>query len=161
RKPFQDSPTPAGNSVAAIALIRMHAATDEPRYRQLAQKTLEAFAAVAPQYGLFAATYGLAAVLFERHPLQVVVTGPAGDPAASALEDAANSVYRFGKTVLRVTPGVSFENFPSALREALPHLPADRPIALVCAGQSCLPPTSKPEELRALLESSAAGATSA
>ncbi len=33
RKPFQDSPTPGANSVAAIALIRHHAFTGEDRYR--------------------------------------------------------------------------------------------------------------------------------
>ncbi len=71
RKPFQDSPTPGANSVAAIALIRMHAFTGDDRYRDFAQKTLEAFAGIAPQYGLFAATYGLAATLFAHHPLQV------------------------------------------------------------------------------------------
>src|SRR5256884_5789929 len=51
------------------ALIRLHAFTGEQRYRDFAQKTLEAFAGVAPQYGLFAATYGLAATLFrsEEH----------------------------------------------------------------------------------------------
>src|SRR5258705_9882119 len=58
RKPFQDSPTPGANSVAAIALIRMHAFTSDDRYHAFAQKTLEAFAGVAPQYGPFAATYG-------------------------------------------------------------------------------------------------------
>ena len=38
RKPFQDSPTPGANSVAAIALIRMHAFTDDHAYRAFAQK---------------------------------------------------------------------------------------------------------------------------
>src|SRR6202035_6128144 len=90
RKPFQDSPTPGANSVAAIALLRMHAFTGDERYHNFAQKTLEAFAGIAPQYGMFAATYGLAAALVARHPLQVVVTGPADDPAAEALEAAAH-----------------------------------------------------------------------
>ena len=49
RKPFQDSPTPGANSVAAIALIRMHAFTGDQRYYDFAQKTLEAFAGIAPQ----------------------------------------------------------------------------------------------------------------
>src|SRR5262249_39938732 len=60
-KLFQDSPTLGANSVAAIALTRMHAFTGEQRYYDFAKKTLEAFAGVASQYGLFAATYGLAA----------------------------------------------------------------------------------------------------
>jgi uncharacterized protein len=158
RKPFQDSPTPGANSVSAIALIRMHAYTGEKRYREFAQKTLEAFAGVAPQYGLFAATYGLAATLFARHPIQVVITGNSSDPAAQALEAAAHRVFRFGKSVLRVTPGTQLAALAGALKETLPHLPADKPIALVCAGQTCLPPTSDPDQLSAFLDNGATGA---
>ncbi len=151
RKPFQDSPTPAANSVAAIALIRMHAFTDDAIYQQWAQKTLEAFAGIAPQYGMFAATYGLAATLYANHPAQVVVVGPANDTAANALEAAANSVFRFGKSVLRILPGVTPTSLPLALRETLPHLPKDKALALVCSGNTCFPPTSDPEQLKALL----------
>jgi uncharacterized protein len=158
RKPFQDSPTPGANSVAAITLIRLHAFTGDERYHAFAQKTLEAFAGIAPQYGLFAATYGLAATLFAHHPLQVVITGRADDPAAQALEAAAHRVYRFGKAVLRVTPGASLDNLAGALKETLPHLPPDKPLAIVCAGQTCRPPTSDPAQLTALLEDGAAGA---
>jgi uncharacterized protein YyaL (SSP411 family) len=158
RKPFQDSPTPGANSVAAIALIRMHAFTGDDRYHSVAQRTLEAFAGIAPQYGMFAATYGLAAALFARHAMQVVITGRPDDPAAQALEAAAHRVYRFGKSVLRLTPGVSLVNLAGALKETLPHLPADKAMAVVCAGQTCLPPTSDPAQLAALLENGAAGA---
>ncbi len=158
RKPFQDSPTPGANSVAAIALIRMHAFTGDDRYRAFAQKTLEAFAGIAPQYGLFAATYGLAAMLFAHHPLQVVITGDSNDPAAQALEAAAHRVFRFGKSVLRVTPETPQLHLAGALKETLPHLPAGKPLAVVCSGQTCLPPTSDPEQLIALLENGIAGA---
>ncbi len=152
RKPFQDSPTPSANSVAAIALIRMHAFTGEERYRAVAQKTLEAFAGIAPQYGLFAATYGLAATLFAHHPIQVVITGDSSDPAAQALEAAAHRVFRFGKSVLRVTPETPQLHLAGALKETLPHLPANKPLAVVCSGQACLPPTSDPAQLIALLK---------
>ena len=151
RKPFQDSPTPGANSVAAIALIRMHAFTGDDRYCAFAQKTLEAFAGIAPQYGLFAATYGLAATLFAHHPLQVVITGPANDPTAQALEAAAHRVFRFGKSVLRVTPETPQLQLAGALKETFPHLPLEKPLALVCSGQTCLPPTSDPEHLLGLL----------
>jgi len=156
RKPFQDSPTPSANSIAAIALTRMHAYTGEARYFDLAQKTLEAFAGIAPKYGMFAATYGLAATLFARHPIQVVVTGRADDPAAQALEEAAHRVYRFGKSVLRVTPETPHLHLSGALKETLPHLAADKALAVVCAGQTCLPPTTDPAQLTAMLENGAA-----
>src|SRR5260370_7845210 len=84
-----------------MGLIRMHAFTGDDRYRAFAQKTLEAFAGIAPQYGLFAATYGLAATLFANHPLQVVITGDSNDPTAQALEAAAHRVFHLGKSILR------------------------------------------------------------
>jgi uncharacterized protein len=152
RKPFQDSPTPGANSVAAVAALRMFAFTDDRRYHAAAKNTLEAFAGIAPKYGLFASSYGLAAALFVNHPLQVVITGAASDPAAKALEAAARSVYRLGKSVLRMQPGTSLEHLPAALRETLPHLPQDKALAVVCAGQSCLPPTSDPQQLIASLQ---------
>src|SRR5256884_6597326 len=151
RKPFQDSPTPGANSVAAIALIRMHAFTGDEGYRVFAQKTLEAFGGIAPQYGLFAATYGLAATLFAHHPLQVVITGDSNDPVAQALEAVAHRVFRLGKSVLRVTPETPQLHLAGALKETLPHLPAGKPLALVCSGNTCLPPTSDPEHLTSLL----------
>src|SRR5262249_49068183 len=85
RKPFQDSPTPGANPVAVIALTRLHAFTGDQRYYDFARRTLECFAGIAGQYGLFSATYGLAATLFAHHPLQVVVTGAAEDAVAQAL----------------------------------------------------------------------------
>jgi len=151
RKPFQDSPTPGGNSVAAIVLTRLYRFSNEAKYAEWAQKTLEAFAGIAPQYGMFAATYGLAATLYARHPAQVVITGAPNDPTAAALEAAANSVFRYGKSVLRILPGVTPASLPVALRETLPHLPQDQPLALVCSGNACFPPTSDPERLKALL----------
>jgi uncharacterized protein YyaL (SSP411 family) len=157
RKPFQDSPTPGANSVAIMALTRLHAFTDEQRYFDWAKKSLEAFAGVAPQYGLFAATFGLAAILFAEHPTQAVITGSADDAAAKKLEKAANSVYRLGKAVLRVTPDPLPDNLPAALRQTLPHLPKDKALALVCTGAACLPPTADAEALVRILKAGLAG----
>jgi len=164
RKPFQDSPTPGANSVALMALVRMHALSGDERYYNFAEKTLETFAGIAPQYGLFACTYGLAALLFAHHPMQVVITGRSDDPAAQSLEVAANRVYRLGKSVLRYantySDGTSLENLPETLRDTLPNLQADKAVAVVCVGQSCLPPTSDPSQLTSMLENGAAGAAS-
>ena len=157
RKPFQDSPTPGTNSAAVMALTRIDAYTEDRRYYDWANKTLEAFAGIAAQYGLFAATYGLAAVLFSEHPTQVVITGPAGDATAQKLEEAANGVFRLGKAVLRFTPESSLENLPAALRQTLPHLPKGKAVAVVCSGTSCLPPVGDPEELKRVLEKGIAG----
>ena len=144
RKPLQDSPTPGTNSVAVIVLEKL--------YRDWAEKTLEAFIGLVPQYGLFAATYGLAALLHSRHPIQVVVLGSADDPKAAELEKAANEVYRFGKALLRVTPQrLTSASLAPALRETLPHLDAAKPQALVCIETTCHPPVTTPDKLTSLI----------
>jgi uncharacterized protein len=152
RRPLQDSPTPAGNPVAAMVLERLYAYTGDNRYQLQAQTTLDAFAGVVPQYGLFAATYALASVLHARHPLQIVVTGADGDEVAEQLARAARSFYRFGKAVLRVTPkSLSGDALPAALRETLPNLRAETALALVCAGTRCYPPVNTADKLLELL----------
>jgi hypothetical protein len=149
RKPFQDSPTPGGNSAAIILLSRLHGLTANPLYHDHAQKSLEAFAGVAPQFGMFAATYGLAALLHARHAVQVVITGPPGDASARQLEDAARDIFRFGKSVLRIM-GTTAE-LPPALAQTVPHLPAGTAQALVCANSTCHPPVTDRAALTALL----------
>ena len=152
RKPLQDSPTPGANSVATIVLDRLFGFAGERLYREWAEKTLEAFVGLVPQYGLFAGTYGLAALLHARHSLQVVITGAADDPKAAALEKAAHEVYRFGKAVLRVTPErLATAALPRALRETLPALDASAAQAFVCVETTCFPPVSDPAVLKNLL----------
>jgi len=179
RKPLQDSPTPGANSSAAILLDRLDGYTvgailaaaresgtstspgNDVHYRDLAEMTLEAFAGIAPQFGLHAASYGLAALLHARQPFEVVITGYSNDPQAADLEQAANSVYRFAKAVLRVTPErlANGNALAPALAETLPHLRADVAQALVCVGTTCRPPFSDPATLIALLTEVPAGAS--
>jgi uncharacterized protein len=152
RKPFQDSPTPGANSTAVIVLERLHALTGNAKYHDWARLTLESFAGIAPQYGMFAATYGLAALLHLHHTPQVVITGEASDAKSAALEAAANSVYRFGKTMLRVTPEiVAADTLAPALKETVPHLDGKVPQAFLCTGAVCQPPVSEPGKLVEML----------
>jgi uncharacterized protein YyaL (SSP411 family) len=148
---LQDSPTPGGNAIAMIVLDRLYSYTGERKYRDFSQAALGAFAGNAPQYGLFAATYGLASVMHSRHALQIVVTGGAQDETAWQLERRARSFYRFGKAVLRVTPEISLDRLPPSLVETLPHMRADQAQAFVCAAFACYPPVKDPDALSQLL----------
>jgi uncharacterized protein YyaL (SSP411 family) len=154
RKPFQDSPTPSGNGAAAIALLRLHAHTDEARYREIAQRTLEAIAGVAEQFGMFAATCGMAAVwLLEGHT-QAVVVG--GDEQARALYAAAAAPFALNKAVLWLRDSAEARTLPPALLETISRLPAlkeGRNVAVLCSNFTCRPPITDPVELaRALHE---------
>ena len=93
RKPLQDSPTPAGNPMAAIALFRLYAYTNDARYRDLAEGTLKAFAGIAAHYGLFASTYGIALGMYLHPHTQVVIVGSGA--RAEQLEAAALKKFVF------------------------------------------------------------------
>ncbi len=149
RKPLQDSPTPAGNPVAAWLLLRMHDLTGEAALREKAEDTLESFAGIVEHFGLYAGTYQLALQRFLLPPVQVVVIGDAG---ADELEAAATARYAVNKSVIRLTHAqATAQNLPPMLAESIPYLPqlqmGDGPLAVVCRGVQCLPPVATPEEL--------------
>jgi uncharacterized protein YyaL (SSP411 family) len=153
RKPFQDSPTPSGNAVAAEVLDRLDVLADREDFGEKADATLALFAAKAGQYGLFAATYGLALIHHLRAPVDVVVVGSSGDGRTQKLLRAAYSAPRAGKHVLVFEPEtVKARDLPAGLAATLPQLPFDGvPVAVVCEGTACQAPVQTPEALNSLL----------
>ena len=149
RKPFQDAPTPAGTPCAAIALLRLHAYTNDARYREKAEETLEVFAGAAEQFGIYAGTYGLAASWLSRPHTQVIVVGE--DEKAEALLKAASAPYAVNLSVVHLTDSEAVvDNLPPALAETIPNLPAvkeKKSVAVVCTNFTCRPPLDDPEEL--------------
>jgi uncharacterized protein YyaL (SSP411 family) len=156
RKPLQDSPTPAGNPMAAIALVRLFHYTGDARYRDQAEQTLETFAGVAEQYGVFAATYGIAAVHWLEERVQVVViAGNGGDDGGDEFVAAA-APFSFSKTTLRLKANQAVTgNLPPLLAATIPSLPqlgSGRSFAVLCSGSCCQPPIFEASELRRALE---------
>jgi uncharacterized protein len=149
RKPFQDSPTPAGNPGAAIALLRLHAYTNEAKYREKAEATIEVFGGAAEQFGIYAGTYGLAATWLSRPHTQVIVVGE--DEKAAALLKAAIAPFAVNKSVVHLTDSEAVvQNLPSVLAETVPNLPAlkeKKSVAVVCTNFACQPPVDDPEKL--------------
>jgi hypothetical protein len=153
RKPLQDSPTPAGNPVAAIALMRLYHYTGDAGYRDHAEQTLETFAGVAEQYGIFAATYGIAVIHWLASPVQVVVVaGNGGNGTADELTAAAAAPFFFNKTALRLSANQAVAgNLPPVLAATIPNLPqlgSGKSFAVLCSGSSCQPPIFEATELK-------------
>ena len=149
RKPLQDSPTPAGNAVAAAVLLRLGSLTGESMYDERARETLETFAGVVEHFGLYAASYGLALRRAVEGSVQVCVIGE--DSVAEELAAAAMRPYLVNKSVVRLRRGLG--NLPPALAETLPFLPATQgSVAVVCRGNTCLPPVGSVKELRRALD---------
>jgi len=144
RKPLQDSPTPAGNPAAAIALLRLHAYSNNPDHRTIAERTLAAFAGIAEHYGLFAATYGIALDMYLHPQTQIVIAG--SGEAAEKLKAAAIAPFSFHKSVLHLPEGeVVPQMLPPALAETIPNLPdvkQRKTVAVLCSNFTCQPPIS-------------------
>jgi hypothetical protein len=154
RKPFQDSPTPAGNSLAVLVLDRLATLAARPDFHEKAEAILALFASKAAEYGLFAATYGLALLNHLRSPVEIVVGGGAQDERTQRLLKAAYQTPRAYKRVLSFEPeAVKNRELPAGLAATLPNLPLDGvPVALVCVGTSCRPPVQTLEALAEALK---------
>lgn len=153
RKPLQDSPTPAGNSLAAMLLLRLSNISERNDLLEKAEDTLKAFAGVAEQFGLYAGAYGLALRRYLLPPVQVCIVGD--DEEARRLAVIATARYAVNKTVLSLPRAVVEQRtLPPALAETLPNLPGlntGRSFAVVCSGTSCQPPVHEAEALIELL----------
>ncbi len=161
RKPLQDAPTPAGNSVAATVLLRVAVLANDKTYETRAQETLETFAGIVEHFGLYAASYALALRRMIEPPVQACIIGE--DSAAKELLVAGMARFMVNKSVIQLRGG-EVQALPPALKETLPNVPPPQrtsssgtppadggSFALVCKGNSCLPPIRDAEELYAAL----------
>ncbi len=147
RKPLQDSPTPAGNSLGADLLLRLEVLNGREDYAVKALETLETFAGVVEHFGLYAASYGLALQRMVLRPVQVCVIGD--DAAARRLEAVAMARYAVNKSVIRLRRD-QLMALPPSLAETLPHLPGLKDggsFAVVCGAHGCQPPVASADEL--------------
>ncbi|HZV34932.1 MAG TPA: thioredoxin domain-containing protein, partial [Verrucomicrobiae bacterium] len=138
-----DGAEPSGNSVAALALLKLSAITGREDFKKSAELTLR-FASERMQkipqtvpYMLLALDYSL------EEPRRVVM---AGDPAQSdtrALIHAAHSVYQPGKVVLGTAGAV--EPFAKTLS------PKDGAVVYLCTGNACQAPTKEANKVKDML----------
>jgi len=154
-KNISDSPSTSPNAVAAVLLNRLTAVTNDEGFAQTANSTLEAFAGSAPLRGRFAAGYALA-VHHHLHPsAQAVIIGKLEDEQTSKLWQAAAKSYRPGKLVTMYDPTiVKMEKLPPAVVGAVKAFGLEGEArAYVCAGVTCAPPTTDPNEVATLVRS--------
>ena len=151
RRPLEDSPYAGANAVAALCLQRLHALTGNDDYRLHHDEILVEFGGEASRYGpIFCGTYFLAAELWLHPPAEVVLLGSRGDAELQRLAAAARAVYSPGRTILIADKEDTY------VPDAVEHMrrtaeAASGPVAFVCRGTACSPPTADPERLRAIL----------
>jgi hypothetical protein len=138
-----DGAEPAGNSVAAMTLLKLGKISGQYRFTEAAQKTLRCFARrleESPQ-ALPCMLQALDFVLGEPH--RVVIAGDPRSEKTRLLVQAVHSEFQPRKVVL----GTLGEEEPFAK-----NVPAgEEPMAYICVSHSCQAPTGDPEAIRRLL----------
>ena len=140
-RPGHDGVTPSGASLMAEVFARLHHLTDDPVWREAAERLIRA--ASGAREALAQNPLLLAAADFLQRGGCVVVEGPLADPLAQALAHAALAAPDPAICVLRLDRALWPQGAPGG-RPALPQTPA----AMVCRGQTCGLPVSDVEGLR-------------
>jgi hypothetical protein len=142
-KEAYDGAEPSGNSVAVLALLKLGLITGKQEFTGAAANSLRFFASRLEQFPQ-AVPYMLQALdFFLEEPSRLVIAGAPAQSETRALLHAAHSVYQPNKVVLGNAGPV--EPFAQSL-------PAkDGPLAYLCLGNSCRPPTRDTAALQALL----------
>jgi hypothetical protein len=139
-----DGAEPSGNSVAVLALLRLAAITGREDFALAAETTLRLLAPRLNELPQAVPHLLLGLEFYLREPRRAVVAGAPDHPQTRALLRAIHSVYQPGKVVLGNAGPVE----PFA--RSLPAL--DGPVAYLCSGSSCQPPSRDPETIRNFLK---------
>jgi uncharacterized protein len=132
-KSFSDEAIPAGNAIAARALLRLGYLLGEPRYLQAAERTLRAAWPALLKYPEGHASMLLALEDY-LHPPQIVILRGAR-PAIEPWQRELNAPFAPRRWTLAIPADAS------GLPPAVASKPtADGPVAYVCRGMQCSAP---------------------
>ncbi len=146
----QDNATPSGNSMAAEALIKLAAYTDQGLYRDLAEKSIGRVSVYALRYpAAFARWLSVADLALAK--IKQVALLYESQAGARPLIDVLRSEYRPG--IVAAAASVPPPPGGPALLENRDLLDR-RPTAYVCEGFVCKLPVTGPEELKKQLQGS-------
>ena len=137
-----DGATPSGVGLMAEVFARLYHLTDEPVWRESAERLIRAFAGAGPGE-LAQSPLLLAAADFLERGGCVVVEGRLDDDLSQALAQAALAAPDPTLSVLRLD-GSLWPAGPPGDRPALPKTPA----AMLCKGQACGLPVTSVEALK-------------
>ena len=139
-----DGAEPSGNSVAALALLKLAAITGREDFRLPVQATLQLLASRLQSQPAALSGMLQAVDLWLNEPLRVVVAGKSDDGEFQKLLRAAHSVYQPNKIILGNTGPVQ------EFARTLPAQPGA--VVYLCTGKACQPPTNEVARLKELLE---------
>jgi len=145
-KPAYDGAEPSGNSVQALNLLRLHEFTTEDRYRQRAERTLQAVGERMEQAPASLSEMLLASDFHLDTPKEIVIVTPTSRAEAEPLLEKLRSTFLPNRVLTIAVEGKDL----AAQSELVPLLEGKLtrgglPTAYVCEKRVCKLPTSDPE----------------
>ncbi len=137
-KPGADGAIPAGNAVAALALLRLHHLTGDPHYRERAEEILRLFHGAAAENPFGYATYLEALGFWGDGPVEVVVVGRRDDPGTRAMWRRVAAAYLPHRVLVPAEPDDPAPLAPARDRPAA----AGRATGYVCRNFTCSAPVT-------------------
>ncbi len=149
-RPSFDGAEPSGNSMAALALLRLSAFLDQPDYRAKAQRILDGSAAMIEGHpeGFMRLLCAAAGVL--SPPREIAIVGALSDERTQALLRVARMRFAPDTIVALMEPGAPDAAALALLEGKTPVEGA--PGAYVCANYSCAAPVTTPKALAQALD---------
>ena len=148
-KEGHDGPTPSGNSVAVMNLLRLAELTGQDRLKKVAARTLDLFRNQLDEQptGYAYMMAGVDLLVNGMREIVVVVPGKRGADEMSK-EIASNYIP---DSVVVVADEGSYESLAKATTLLKGRPRGSRPIAYVCKNNVCQLPANSVEELKKLL----------
>jgi len=144
-KPAYDGAEPSGNSVQALNLLRLHELTTDDRYRQRAERALEAFGDRMAQAPAALSEMLLAADFRLDTPKEVVIVAPTSRKDAEPLLAKLQATFLPNRVLVVAVDGEDI----AAQSQLVPLLKGKvsrkgQATAYVCERQVCRLPTTDP-----------------
>ncbi len=146
---LQDNAVPSGNAMTALGLLRLAGLAVEPRYTELARRSLVQMQPLLGQHPLGFGQWLIALGYALAHPREIAIVG---DPEAAdtrALLDVCNVGYRPHQILALGAPDAETSVVPLLQNR---NQIEGRATAYVCVDFACRPPVTDPAALRTLLK---------
>jgi uncharacterized protein YyaL (SSP411 family) len=146
---WQDNAVPSGNAMATSVLLRLAGLAVEPRYAELARRSLSQVQPLLARHPLAFGQWLVALDYALSHPREIAIVG---DPQAGdtrALLDACTTGYRPHQVVALRSPDSEASAVP--LLQDRSQI-SGRATAYVCVGSACRPSVTDSAELQELLK---------
>jgi uncharacterized protein len=145
---LQDNAVPSGGGMTATVLLRLAGLAAQPRYMELAQKSIGQVESLLAQHPLAFGQWLIALEHALSHPREIAIVGEPGAADTRALLRVCTDGYHPSRTIALGNSGEA-----SPLVELLEgRTPVDgHAAAYVCVDYTCLPPVTEVSDLEALL----------